>query len=139
MNIIDFMKPQFIVLNKLIIYNIISNFIIIIINGIEWIIKDRNILDIDWLDGKISEMLWATLINIKMEKDAVDKDNKKIVSNIDIFHWFSLDIIITSLIILIDGGAEILKAIKMNHQNIIFGNRLINPLNEIIFRVWNFE
>ena len=72
---------------------------------------------------------------MKIENDAVDKDKIKISIIIDEFHCNSLDIIITSLIILIEGGAEILIAIKMNHQNIIFGKELIKPLKEIIFRV----
>lgn len=91
------------------------------------------------MEGNISDILWAILINIKIENDAVDKDNKKIIKNIDEFHWINLDIIITSLIIFIDGGAEILIAININHQNIKLGKELINPLNEIIFRVWYFE
>ena len=59
----------------------------------------------------------------------------KIIKIIDMFHCNKLDIIITSLNMLIDGGAEILIAMKINHQNIKLGKELINPLNEIIFRV----
>ncbi|GIY36575.1 hypothetical protein CDAR_575311 [Caerostris darwini] len=36
-----------------------------------------------------------------------------------------------SLATLIEGGAEILAAINKNHQNVMLGNELNNPLNEI--------
>lgn len=52
------------------------------------------------------------------------------------FHKIILDIIIISLIVLIDGGAEILIAININHQKVILGDKLISPLNDEIFRVW---
>jgi len=54
-------------------------------------------------------------------------------------HWIILFIIKISPIRFIEGGAEILIAINKNHQNIILGKILINPLKEIIFRVWNLE
>lgn len=43
-----------------------------------------------------------------------------------------------SLARLIEGGAEILIARKINHQNVRFGKILISPLIIIMFRVWNF-
>lgn len=137
--ILEFMIPQIIVLYKLDINIIISNFIIRNNKGIRWTNRLRKSLDWDWFDGNISDMLWAILINIKIEKDAVERDIIKMVIIIDIFHCRSLDIIIISLIILIVGGAEMLIAIKINHQNIRLGKELINPLKEIIFRVWYFE
>lgn len=133
------MIPQIIVFIKLNNNNIISNFIIINNKGIAWIKRLKYNLDMDWSDGSISDILCEILINIKIEKDAVDKDKIKIINSDDEFHWISLDIIIISLIILIDGGAEILIAIKINHQNIRLGNELISPLKEIMFRVWYFE
>ncbi|GIY32487.1 hypothetical protein CEXT_785031 [Caerostris extrusa] len=38
-----------------------------------------------------------------------------------------------SLAKLIEGGVEILAAINKNHQNVILGNELNKPLNEITF------
>jgi len=59
------------------------------------------------------------------------------IGNIDfIFHKIILDIIIISLIVLIDGGAEILIAININHQNVMLGDIIINPLKHEILRVW---
>lgn len=58
--------------------------------------------------------------------------NRKFHDNIDI-------IIKISLNRLIDGGAEILIIVNINHQNMILGNNINNPLKEIILRVWNLE
>lgn len=49
-----------------------------------------------------------------------------------------LDIIKISLIVLIVGGADILIAMKINHQNVMLGDIVISPLKERIFRVWYF-
>jgi len=54
------------------------------------------------------------------------------------FHLINPIIIIISLAKLIVGGADILIAVKINHQNVMFGEDVNNPLKEIIFRVWNF-
>lgn len=50
-----------------------------------------------------------------------------------------LVIIINSLAKLIDGGADMLIAKKINHQNVILGKIFVIPLIDKIFRVWNFE
>ena len=44
-----------------------------------------------------------------------------------------------SLIRLMDGGAEMLIAKNINHQNVRLGKIFVNPLIDIIFRVWNLE
>lgn len=53
-----------------------------------------------------------------------------------LFHESSLDIIMISLNVLIVGGAEMFKAININHQNVILGISVIIPLNIKMFRVW---
>jgi len=45
----------------------------------------------------------------------------------------------SSLAKLIEGGAEILTAKKINHQNVIFGKIFVNPLMDMILRVWYLE
>lgn len=81
-------------------------------------------------------MLCDKFRNIIIEKDVVIIEIMKIGIIDFIFHKITLDIIIISLIVLIDGGAEILIAIKINHQKVILGIIEINPLKEEIFRVW---
>lgn len=56
-----------------------------------------------------------------------------------LFQNNNLAIMKISLIVLIDGGAEILRAININHQKVILGINIKIPLNKIIFRVWYFE
>jgi len=43
---------------------------------------------------------------------------------------------IISLSKLIEGGAAILAAVNINHQNVIIGFIVINPLVKNILRVW---
>jgi len=45
----------------------------------------------------------------------------------------------SSLARLIDGGAEMLIARKINHQNVKFGKIFVSPLIDIMFRVWYLE
>lgn len=74
------------------------------------------------------------LINIIKEKDAEVKDIMKI-GILDLsLHETRLDIIMISLIVLILGGAEIFRAININHQNVMFGIRVKRPLKSKIFR-----
>ncbi|TDJ92016.1 hypothetical protein E1923_29300 [Klebsiella pneumoniae] len=80
-------------------------------------------------------MLCDKFRNIIIEKDVVIIEIMKIGIIDFIFHRITLDIIIISLSVLIDGGAEILIAIKINHQKVILGIIEINPLKEEIFRV----
>lgn len=79
------------------------------------------------------------LINIDMEKEAVAKDiiNNKMIEYL--FQKSVLLIIKISLNVLIVGGAEMLIAIKMNHQKVILGIIVIILLNSNIFREWNFR
>lgn len=72
--------------------------------------------------------------NIISENEAVIRDIIKII-RIELFlHEIILDIIMISLIVLIVGGAEIFRAININHQNVMFGIIMINPLNIRVFR-----
>lgn len=52
----------------------------------------------------------------------------------DMFHEIKLDISKISLIVLIEGGADMLVTIKMNHQKVRLGIIVIKPLMFIIFR-----
>lgn len=88
----------------------------------------------DWLEGNILFLLWEILINIDIENEAVINDPKNRIIIVFIFHEIILDNRKISLNVLIVGGAEILIAIKINHQNVILGDIIINPLNNIIFR-----
>lgn len=100
----------------------------------EWINNDRWIFWLVCSEGSISFLLWEILIYIDIENIAVNSDaiNKNIINLV--FQLIILDSNIISLIVLIVGGAEILIAIKMNHQKFILGIILINPLNDKIFR-----
>lgn len=101
-----------------------------------WINKEEYNFIVDSFDGNISFLLWDRFRNIIIEKEVVIIEIMKI-GIIDLkFHKIILDIIIISLIVLIDGGAEILIAININHQKVILGDKLISPLNDEIFRVW---
>lgn len=104
-------------------------------HGNAWINKDIKIFWGEWIDGSISFLLWIMLINIIRENDAVISD---ITNNIIIdllFHEIMLDISIISLKVLIVGGAEMFKAINVNHQNVILGIIINNPLNIRVLRV----
>lgn len=69
-----------------------------------------------------------------MEKDTVVIDMIIIIIMFILFQEIILDIRKISLMVLIVGGAEILTAININHQNVMFGDILIIPLNKDIFR-----
>jgi len=71
----------------------------------------------------------------KIEKiDVIKEINKK--GNITtILKFNNLIKIIISPAKLIEGGAEMLAEIKINHQKVILGKEFHNPLNEIMFRV----
>lgn len=106
------------------------------IKGIKWINKDRKIFCWVWMDGIISFLLWIILINIDIENVAVISDIINSIIIVFVLQLIILDINIISLIVLIDGGAEMLVAININHQNVMFGAIIIIPLNIIIFREW---
>lgn len=75
---------------------------------------------------------------MERENNAVMNDAIIIGMIVDFVQFTNLDIIRISLIVLIDGGAEMFIAIKINHQNTMFGVIVINPLNIIMFREWIF-
>lgn len=100
--------------------------------------SEENVFILVWKLGNISFLLWDKLRNIIIEKDVVIIEMMKIGNNDLIFHNIILDIIIISLIVLIEGGAEILIAININHQNVMLGDIIIIPLKEEMFREWNF-
>lgn len=109
---------------------------IIIIDGIKWIRREEKIFWGVCMDGNISFLLWMIDTNIISENEAVIRDIIKII-RIELFlHEIILDIIMISLIVLIVGGAEIFRAININHQNVMFGIIIINPLNIRVFREW---
>lgn len=116
----------------------ISVFEIIKIDGIRWINNDNIIFCEVSREFNVSFLLWMIEINIINENEVVIKDIKKINIIELLFQNRSLVIIMTSLKVLIDGGAEMFKAINMNHQNVILGVSINIPLNKIIFRVWSF-
>lgn len=73
-------------------------------------------------------------MKIVKENEAVIIDAIIIGIIVDFVHIISLDIIKISLIVLIDGGAEIFIAIKRNHHMVMLGVTINNPLNNIMFR-----
>lgn len=83
--------------------------------------------------------MWEILIYIDIEKDVVIRDIIEIIKIDELFQDSMADINIISLIVLIEGGAEMLIAMKINHQNEMFGKRFIIPLNIMIFREWYFK
>lgn len=118
---------------------IISSFKDKMINGKRWINSLRKFFEYTKFIDKVSVILWATFINIKIENDAVIKLIKKIDKINEKSHIIKEWNMKISLNKLIDGGAEILIAIKINHQNIKLGKDVIIPLNDKIFRVWYLE
>lgn len=80
--------------------------------------------------------MWLIFRNIIIENDVVAIDIIKIIIIDNMFQLINLDINIISLIVLIVGGADMLIAININHQNVMFGDINNIPLNNIIFRVW---
>lgn len=79
-------------------------------------------------------LLWEILTYIDIENDATNIEAIIKGNNIFVFHLIILVNKKISLIVLIVGGAEMLIAININHQKLIFGDILINPLNKIMFR-----
>lgn len=90
------------------------------------------------MEGFILFLLWEIFRNIIIEKIVTEIDIRKIIIIVDFCHKIILIIIKISLKVLIEGGAEILTAININHQKIILGKIEIIPLNDIIFREWYF-
>lgn len=68
------------------------------------------------------------------ENDAVISEDVIIGKMVNFLHMINLDMMKISLIVLIDGGAEMFIAIKINHQNAMLGVIVINPLNRVMFR-----
>lgn len=118
--------------------NIISVFEIIIIEGIKWINKDNIIFWEVSIEYNISFLLWMIEMNIIRENEVVIKDIIKINRIELLFQKINLIIIIISLRVLMVGGAEIFKAININHQKVILGINIKIPLNKLMFRVWYF-
>lgn len=132
------MVPQTIVLFKLL-NNIISNFVLIKIRGIKWINKDKKSFVDDVSIIFISGLLWFILVNRLIEKmDAIKEDMIKRIIIIVGCQTIILVNIKSSLSKLIEGGAEMLMATKMNHQKDKLGKVFISPFIERMFRVWNF-
>lgn len=113
-----------------------SGFIIMRIEGIKWINKEIKIFCGVCEDVIILFLLWIIVMNIIKEKEAVINDIIKIIKIELLFHDKSLVIIIISLRVLIVGGAEIFKAENINHQNVMLGIRINNPLKSKMLRVW---
>lgn len=78
------------------------------------------------------------LIKIDKENEAVIKEAIMMGIIVVFVHIINLDIMKISLIVLIEGGAEIFIAINKNHHKVILGVTIINPLNIIMFREWIF-
>lgn len=92
-----------------------------------------------WMENIKSFLLWIMLINIIKENEVVIKDIIKIIIIELLFHVIRPDIIKISLKVFIEGGAEMLRAININHQNVKFGINEKIPFNIIMFRVWNLK
>lgn len=105
-------------------------------DGIKWINNDIIIFCGVWFEYIVSFLLWIMLINIISENEVVIKDIIKIIIIELLFHNNNPDIIMISLRVLIDGGAEMFKAININHQNVKLGIKVKIPFSKIIFRVW---
>lgn len=128
--------PQVIVFIKLDKYNNISGLRIIMIEGMKWINKDMKIFCGELMVCNVSFLLWIMLINIIRENEVVINDIMKIII-IELLLWFnSPDINRISLKVLIEGGAEMLRDININHQNTVLGISVNIPFNMRIFRVW---
>lgn len=113
-----------------------SGFMIIIIDGMKWIRREEKIFCGVCVEGNISFLLWIIDTNIISENDAVINDITKIIG-IELFlHEIILDIIMISLTVLIVGGAEMFRAMNINHQNVMLGMMIINPLNIRVLREW---
>lgn len=118
--------------------NNISVFEIIRMDGIKWINNDSMTFCGVSREFNVSFLLWIIEINIINENEVVIKDIKKMNVIELLFQNSNLVIIIISLRVLIDGGAEIFNAMNINHQNVMLGVSINIPLNKKIFRVWSF-
>ena len=104
----------------------------------EWENNERNIFGEDCLKNIVLGLLWVILIKREIQNDAVSKE--AIIIGIIILHLHDtdLDMMEISLKVLIEGGADIFKLKKINHQKLMLGDIEINPLNKIILREWIF-
>lgn len=71
----------------------------------------------------------------------IDNENEAVIIEaiiigriVDFVHIINLDIMKISLIVLIEGGAEIFIAINKNHHIVMLGVMINSPLNNIMFR-----
>lgn len=120
---------------KLDIYlSINSVFVRSIIKGVKWISRDMKIFCSELLEGKEKFLLCVILMNILKENDAIISDINIKGIMVVFVHEIILDIIKISLRVLMEGGAEMLIAININHQNTMLGVIVNNPLNRIMLR-----
>lgn len=73
-----------------------------------------------------------------IENETVASDIVKSIIKDTLFQNNRFLIIKISLIVLIVGGAEIFRAININHQKVMLGIIVIKLLNISMLRVWNF-
>lgn len=105
----------------------------------KWMNNDIKIFCGELVKFKVSFLLWMILINIMRENEVVIKDIINII-NIELLLWFiNPDINRISLKVLMEGGAEILSDININHQNTMLGINENSPFNIIILRVWSLK
>lgn len=108
--------------------------------GIKCKVRDKKNLGLVSSIIFISGLLWIILENRLIEKIEVKNDE---IATIKIIirgcHEIILINIIISLNRLIVGGAEILIDVNINHQKVMLGKEDINPLKDIMLRVWNFK
>lgn len=83
--------------------------------------------------------LWLILENIRIENDDDKRVAIIITTTVLKFQDRILDIIIISLNVLMEGGADKFRAEKINHQNVMLGIICHNPLNKDMVRVWKFK
>lgn len=102
-----------------------------------WMNKDKNVFWGILIEGIILFLLWIIFMNIISKNLSVINIIKIMIIEL-LFEKNNLDIIIISLRVLMVSGAEILSAININHQKVMFGIIDIRPLNIRIFRVWCF-
>lgn len=106
----------------------------------KWDINDKKDFGKEKFINLISGLLWIMFIKRLIEKIDAIKDAR--IKSLIIINGSQKIILVSmnnSLIKLMEGGAEILIATKINHQNEILGNVFINPFNDIMLRVWNFR
>lgn len=83
-------------------------------------------------------MLWEIFRNIIIENDVIINEINIIISIVVLLNKIILDIMKISLIVLMVGGAEMLIAIKINHQKVMLEDMLMRPLKDKMFREWYF-